>query len=254
MRTAASISTSLNETVNASRSRPTTIPVVNAAIHNRINYLNTKADSLYSIEICFVILYEGFRHKASILNCLAALPSNPAKAIRELLAMLSTRKQLLLIESELDRSRTALRAKARNFCAQVLDFVGIRTLPKTQAFRVLKQILNFSPLKIENARLKHDTFLDYYLCESHLECHRGFLRVDDFYVKVLTLKEPSAHSFPLIFKAALGSRSQLLHLHRVEEAGTAQEPLLHSLQATALSQYQALRHELRNHIRPTPAE
>lgn len=178
-------------------------PVVNAAIHNRINYLETKADSLYSIEICFVILYEGFRHKASILNYLAALPSNPAKAIRELLAMLSTRKQLLLIESELDRSRTALRAKARNFCAQVLDFVGIRTLPKTQAFRVLKQILNFSPLKIENARLKHDTFLDYYLCESHLECHRGFLRVDDFYVKVLTLKEPSAHSFPLIFKRLL---------------------------------------------------
>ena len=178
-------------------------PVVNAAIHNRINYLNSKADSLYSIEICFVILYEGFRHKASILNSLVALPSNPANAIRELLAMLSTRKQLLLIEGELDRSRTALRSKVRNFCAQVVDFVGIRILPKAEAFRVLKQILNFSPLKIENARLKHDTFLDYYLCESHLECHRGFLRVDDFYVKVLTLKEPSAHSFPLIFKRLL---------------------------------------------------
>ncbi len=26
------------------------------------------------------------------------------------------------------------------------------------------------------------------LCESHLECHRGFLRLDDYYVKVLTLK------------------------------------------------------------------
>jgi hypothetical protein len=52
-------------------------PVVNAAIHNRINYLNSKADSLYSIDICFVILYEGFRHKASILNSLTALPSDP---------------------------------------------------------------------------------------------------------------------------------------------------------------------------------
>lgn len=47
--------------------------------------------------------------------------------------------------------------------------------------------------------MKHDTFLDY-LCESHLECHRGFLRLDDYYVKVLTLKEPSPHSFPLIFQ------------------------------------------------------
>ena len=85
--------------------------------------------------------------------------------------MISTRKQVLLVESDLDRSRMALRVKARHFCAQILDFVGIRILPKAEAFRVLKQMLNFSPLKIENAKLKHDTFLDYYLCESHLECH-----------------------------------------------------------------------------------
>ena len=63
-----------------------------------------------------------------------------------------------------------------------------------EAFRVLKRILNFAPHKLQVAALKHDTFLDYYLCESHLECHRGFLRLDDFYMKVLTLKEPSAQS------------------------------------------------------------
>ncbi|MGB7614250.1 MAG: DUF87 domain-containing protein, partial [Candidatus Acidiferrum sp.] len=67
----------------------------------------------------------------------------------------------------------------------------------------LKQTLNFDPQKIALGRLKYDTFLDYYLCESHLECHRGFLRLDDYYVKVLTLKEPSAQSFPLIFERLL---------------------------------------------------
>ncbi len=175
-------------------------PVVNAAMQNRVNYLNSKADSLYSIEICFVILYEGFRHKTSFLNILGTLRSNPLQVIRELIAMISTRRQVLLIESELDRSKAVLRGRIRNFCTQVADFAGIRVMPKADAFRILKQILNFSPLKIDNARLQHDTFLDYYLCESHLECHRGFLRVDDYYVKVLTLKEPSAHSFPLIFK------------------------------------------------------
>jgi type IV secretion/conjugal transfer VirB4 family ATPase len=70
-------------------------------------------------------------------------------------------------------------------------------------FGVLKKILNFDPRKLDLAKLKHDTFLDYYLCESHLECHRGHLRVDDYYVKVLTLKEPSAQSFPLIFQRLL---------------------------------------------------
>jgi type IV secretion/conjugal transfer VirB4 family ATPase len=86
---------------------------------------------------------------------------------------------------------------------QVNDFLPVESLDRQEAFRVLKKLLNFAPHKLEFARLKHDTFLDYYLCESQLECHRGFLRLDDYYVKVLTLKEPSAQSFPLIFRKLL---------------------------------------------------
>ena len=77
-----------------------------------------------------------------------------------------------------------------------------RILSNQEAFPVFKQILNLSPLKIGNACLKRDTFLGYHLCESHLECHRGFPRLDDYYVKVLTLKQPSSQTFPLIFGAA----------------------------------------------------
>src|SRR5271156_3362712 len=83
------------------------------------------------------------------------------------------------------------------------DFLSVRMLDKQEAFRVLKRTLNFHPDKLELAKLKYDTFLDYYLPESPIECHRGYLRVDDYYVKVLTLKEPSAQSFPLIFKRLL---------------------------------------------------
>ena len=178
-------------------------PVVNAAIQNRLAYLEGKAESLYSLQIYYVILFQGFRYETSIASSLAKISSEPRQAVSHLLALLSTRKQTLLIGSELQRSRIALRAKARNFLLQVSDFVESRVLPKDEAFRVLKQILNFSPLKIESARLKHDTFLDYYLSESHLECHRGFLRLDEYYVKVLTLKEPPAQTFPLILKKLL---------------------------------------------------
>ncbi len=178
-------------------------PIVNAAIENRIAYLNTKAESLYSFGIYYVVLHEGFRYNASILNSLAKLASRPGEAVRELGALFSNRKQVVLIDGELEGTWVLLRAKARSFLSQLGDFVSARILPKQDAFCVLKKILNFSPLKIENARLKHDTFLDYYLCESHVECHRGFLRVDDYYLKVLTLKEPSAQSFPLIFKRLL---------------------------------------------------
>jgi type IV secretion/conjugal transfer VirB4 family ATPase len=178
-------------------------PVVNAAIENRIAYLKAKADSLYSLKIYYVVLYEGFRNKASLLTSLAKLPIEPRQAAKEVFALLSTQKQLVLMDVELDRACAALRTKAQSFLLQIDDFVSARLLPKQEAFRVLKQILNFSPIKIEHARLKHDTFLDYYLAESGIECHRGFLRVDDYYVKVLTLKEPSAQSFPLIFQGLL---------------------------------------------------
>jgi type IV secretion/conjugal transfer VirB4 family ATPase len=175
-------------------------PVVNAAIRNRIAFLDGKAESLYCLQIYYVVLFQGFRYETSIASSLAKLPSEPRQAASNLLALLSTRRQTLLIDRELERGKVTLRAKARTFLLQVSDFVESRVLRKDEAFRVLKQILNFSPLKIENAKLKHDTFLDYYLSESHLECHRGFLRLDDSYVKVLTLKEPSVQTFPLILK------------------------------------------------------
>jgi type IV secretion system protein TrbE len=178
-------------------------PIMNAAIKSRIAYLDGKAESLYSFRIYYVVLYEGFRHKSAILHSVKKLTSEPGKAIGELCALVSNQKQVFLLDEGLDAARTVLQAKSRSFLSQVGDFVSGRILHKHEAFRVLKQILNFSPLKIENARLKHDTFLDYYLCESHVECHRGFLRVDDYYVKVLTLKEPSAQTFPLMFKRLL---------------------------------------------------
>lgn len=177
--------------------------IVNAAIENRIAYLKAKSGSLYSFRIYYVVLFEGFRYHTSLLESLAKLSSWPAEALTELRALLSGRRQVVLMDGVLETSLVRLRSKVRSFVSQVQDFVGVRVLAKQESFSVLKRILNFSPLKIENARLKHDTFMDYYLCESHIECHRAFLRIDDYYVKVLTLKEPSAQSFPLIFERLL---------------------------------------------------
>jgi type IV secretory pathway VirB4 component len=178
-------------------------PVVDAAIENRIAFLKGKAESLYSLKIYFVILFEGFRYKQALASALAKLGSEPREAWNELKAYLSQRSQVILIDSEIERSRAAVLGKARNFILQVSDFCSVEILEKNEAFRLLKRILNFDPRKLECARLKHDTFLDWQLCESHLECHRGYLRLDDHYLKVLTLKELSAQTFPLIFKRLL---------------------------------------------------
>jgi type IV secretion system protein TrbE len=176
--------------------------VVDAAILNRVGYLAAKSDKLFSHSLYYVVLFEGSHHARTIGNVLAQT-GRPLEALHELSAWFSTKKQVVLHERELRRAESILLHKTRSFLLQVSDFVTVRMLQKDDAFRVFTEILNFAPHKIEHARLKHDTFLDYYVSGSHLECHRGHLRLDDYYVKVLTLKEPSAHTFPLILKRLL---------------------------------------------------
>src|SRR5260370_21714636 len=178
-------------------------PVVSTAIRNRIAYLQSRAENLFSLSIYFVVLYEGNSPTNRVTNTLGELAAAPWSTLKRLLTRFSSKKQIVHLDRALSHAQVMLRQKVESFIVQVSDFVSVRLLGKDEAFRVMKRTLNFAPEKIESARLQHDTFLDYYLPESHLECHRGYLRLDEHYVKVLTLKEPSAQSLPLIFKNLL---------------------------------------------------
>ena len=59
-------------------------PVVDAAIQNRVAYLGSKADTLFSLSIYYVILYQGSRIPHALGRGLADFPKNPRKAIGEL--------------------------------------------------------------------------------------------------------------------------------------------------------------------------
>jgi type IV secretion system protein TrbE len=178
-------------------------PVVDTAIKNRIAYLAAKADTLFSLSVYYVIFFAGSRPKRKIGSALAKFPKQPVQALGEIWAYFSTRRQVVFLDREITKAQATLLQKAQSFILQVSDFLTVRLLDKKEAFQILKKTLNFAPDKLDLAKIKYDTFLDYYLCESHLECHRGHLRLDDYYVRVLTLKEPSAQSFPLIFKRLL---------------------------------------------------
>jgi type IV secretory system conjugative DNA transfer VirD4/TraG family protein len=178
-------------------------PVVDAAIKNRIAYLGSKADTLFSFSVYYVVLYRGFEASQRLGDVLREFSKSPKRGFGELAMQLSSKRRVVVLGEHVDRAQSMLLQKAHNFILQVSDFSSVRVLDKQEAFRVLKRTLNFSPHKLDLAKLKYDTFLDYYLPESHLECHRRLLRIDDYYVKVLTLKEPAAQSFPLIFKRLL---------------------------------------------------
>jgi len=198
-------------------------PVVDTAIKNRLDYFARKADTLFSLSIYYVLLFHGFRPAHTLWNALTELPRQPRKAAAEICTHFSNGKHLMLLDREIAKAQVTLLQKATSFILQVADFLPVRLLDKFHAFRILKKTLNFAPQKLEHATLKYDTFLDYYLCESHLECHRGHLRLDDYYVKVLTLKEPSAHSFPLIFQRLLAVHTNyhVVTEWRKEDSGTS---------------------------------
>jgi len=178
-------------------------PVVDAAILNRIEFLRDKADALFSIAIYYVVVLQGPTYSRTIAQALAGVSRDPRGALGDLRSWFSTERKVVFLDHQLNRSESALLHKVSSFILQVSDFLPMRMLHKSDGFRVLAQILNFTPHKLEHAKLKHDTFLDYYLSASHLECHRNHLRVDDYFVKVLTLKEPSAQTFPLLLKRLL---------------------------------------------------
>jgi type IV secretion system protein VirB4 len=177
--------------------------IVKQAVEDRIAYFRNRASELYSLQIYYVILYEGAKHRSKLSATVAKLANEPKQGLEELKGFLSSKKETVLIGSAIEKQHRMLLHQVRSFILQLSDFVKIEVVGKQQAFRVLKRLLNFSPVKIEHARLKYDTHVDFFLADSALECYPGHLLVDDCYVKVLTLKEPTAQSWPLILRQLL---------------------------------------------------
>src|SRR5215472_10822532 len=144
-------------------------PVVRQAVDDRSAYFEQKAGELYSLQIYYVILYEGTAHHRSITGTIARLASEPKGAAEELKGLLSSKKQTLLIGGTIEKQHRTLLHQVRSLILQLSDFVLIETCGKHEAFKVLKRLLNFSSAKFEHARLKYDTHVDYFLADSALE-------------------------------------------------------------------------------------
>src|SRR5262249_10360472 len=155
-------------------------------IRNRVAHLQAQSEKLYSLTLYYVVLYEGFRYKTSLVKSLATLLSAPAKAVREMTDLFSAHRQVTFIDSQIKAALTLLLYRAESFMSQLQDLCQLRLLQKDQIFVFFKRLLNFAPYKVDFAKPKYNAFLDYYVADSTLECHRGHLQVDDYRVRVLT--------------------------------------------------------------------
>src|SRR4029077_8855215 len=107
-------------------------PVVDAAIRNRIAYLASKADSLFSLSVYYVVIYQGFRKPEKVAKAFAMLRNDPKRVFAELAERFSSKKKVLALGKQVNESQAVLVQKAQSFILQVSDFVAARILDKEE--------------------------------------------------------------------------------------------------------------------------
>ncbi len=118
--------------------------------------------------------------------------------------------------SQIERDAAALLQKAKSLSGQLSDLTTVELLgadppqrasspgtPSEKTLRMLRRLVNVCPSKIDDVRLHGPRRLDWQICDSELEAHRGYLRIDDYYVRVLTLKELPGETRPLLLNGLL---------------------------------------------------
>ncbi len=172
--------------------------VVDRAIQGRIEFLRAKADSLYSLELYFVLLHQAGQPVRR--ESWRQLLGQPRVALT---AWLSGQQHLTILAADLAQRERVLAVRAESFLVQLQDFVKAELLDKQSAFCFLSQLLNYSPYRSDAMQLKYDQDVDQQLAASTLECHRDRLQLNAHQVKVLSVIEPPAKTFAHMLRSLL---------------------------------------------------
>jgi type IV secretion system protein VirB4 len=167
-------------------------PVVDRALIDRAAHFEATGDRLFELDLFLVVLYEGWTARPAPTKSLVGALRSPVSAARR---SLSARHTVSDLDVELRRAIAFLHQKSDAFVTQFAEEVRPSLLSKADAFRMLRQLVNYAPHKVSSAALKHDTHLDVFLADSGIDCHRDHLEIDGYAVKVLTMKEPPARTF-----------------------------------------------------------
>jgi type IV secretion system protein VirB4 len=171
---------------------PQIAPIVRDALDRRAAYFAAKANTLFELELYLVVLSDRWaanrRRGGRALITIRDLAARAHSA-------LSTTATAAALECELVAAIAHLHDQAQTFTAQLADTTAPTLLGKQDAFTFFRRLVNYAPHKLDGVRLKYDTDLDFFTSDSTVDCHRDRLLVDDYAVKVLTMKDPPARTF-----------------------------------------------------------
>jgi type IV secretion system protein VirB4 len=205
-------------------------PLIRATVDQRSAFLESKANRLYSIEIDWVVMIDGSYQKSGLLHALAQLPKQPHFSLRDLRALFSGDKKRTLVFEKIERDRLRLQQTINSLSGQLSDLTAVELLGAERTFRLVRRLVNFRPSKINDAPLCGARHLDRQVCGSELEAHRSHLRMDDDYLRILTLKELPAETRPLILNGLLDIQANfhvVTEWHPVDNAKARKEIASH---------------------------
>jgi type IV secretion/conjugal transfer VirB4 family ATPase len=181
-------------------------PVAQEAVNRRTTYLNERRRELYHLAQYVVLLHEpAFPGRTS--TRLERFWREPREALRR---WLSTQRSLKLLESDLESAIDRLEHKAESFESQLADFGPFR-LARREAFRFFRELVNYDASVLSaTTSTAPDAYLDYFVADSPVDCHRDHLMVGSQLVKVLSMKEPPSQTFAHILGDLLAVPGELI--------------------------------------------
>jgi len=173
-------------------------PGVDAILRRRREDRRRLGAPSFTVSLYLVVVVDAERAITAWTDSARRLARAPLATMRDALSTTST---VVDLDADVAQRAAHLRHKVDAFVQQLEDTVAPRVLAQGDAFTLFRRLLNYTPEKADGVRLRPDAPLDFDAADSALECHRTHLRLDDHYVRVLTLKEPPAQTHALLFQA-----------------------------------------------------
>jgi type IV secretion/conjugal transfer VirB4 family ATPase len=208
---------------------------------NRHEFLRAKGAALYTFEQYLTVMIRPEWENPNRAARWIAFGQNPLQALRR---AFRTSDLVRAFDSTIAASLRKLEQAAESFIEQTREQFATRILGNSEAFQFFRRMFNPDPVKASAVRLVESAPLDFQVCDSVLECYRDHLRLDDYFIKILTLKQLPSHSYANMFSALCQIKAELL----ISTEWSAQEPSLaladirsrrrhwHNLKTSLLSQ------------------
>jgi type IV secretory pathway VirB4 component len=161
-----------------------------AAIHRRAKALEARAGSLYEIKLYLAVLYEGFRPQKKFVGSVARATE--------------------AVKAQAARALEILGGAVRSFQSLMNDLLAPEVLHEREARVFLRGLVNYDPAHAAAFRLDPGDRLDTTTIDSQIDIYPDHLRINDYFVKSISLKQLPASTAPNLLGDLLAIDSDLI--------------------------------------------